>query len=284
MKRAMCVGLVSLSLCANALSDNDAKTDRLSSTAKLVVLAPHLVEILFELGLGDNIVASSRFANTPEQAKAIERVGDAFTLNIERILELQPDAIVIWKTGTPAAQQQQLARYGLPLVFSHVDEPSDLPREIRRLGAIFSVPEKANQVALNYQQTLESVKSVFADYPSRDFFYLMSKDPLMTATQQAWPNRLLTLCNLKNSIVDTPTDYPLVNLEMLLSLHPEVIVAPVSDLKQVVNVPKVLEELPLVKVEANAFHQMTVSGINSLMQSCQRIQQGIRQIGNGSVD
>ncbi len=245
--------------------------DTSSDETRLVVLAPHLVEILFSLGLGEQIVASSDFAEKPLAAKEIERVADAFYINIERILAIKPDAVLVWQGGTPSAHIQQLERFNIPIITSTITKPSDMPNEIRRLGGLLGVQNKAVKTANQYQQTLDAVKEKYLKKKPLSIFYLISQKPLMTATYNAWPNLLLSYCNASNIIQGSTSDYPLVNDEVFLSLSPDVIVVPVSDGAGQPPLRKLFADSNVISINADAFHQMTVSGIETLSKTCESL-------------
>ena len=57
---------------------------------RILSLAPNVTEILFEMGLGDRIVARSNFCDYPPEAKSIPPIGDTLSLNQEKILSLRP--------------------------------------------------------------------------------------------------------------------------------------------------------------------------------------------------
>ena len=61
---------------------------------RIVSLSPHLTEMLFELGAGDLIVGTVSHADFPARAQRIPRVGDAFSVNVEAVVELAPDLII----------------------------------------------------------------------------------------------------------------------------------------------------------------------------------------------
>ena len=50
-----------------------------SPPPRIVSLAPHLTEILFAAGAGARVVGTTEFSDHPEAARAVPRVGDAFT-------------------------------------------------------------------------------------------------------------------------------------------------------------------------------------------------------------
>ena len=63
---------------------------------RIVAYDSAAVEVLFALGEGDRIIATHSFVSYPASVDALPKVGDASTLDIERVLELEPDLIFIF--------------------------------------------------------------------------------------------------------------------------------------------------------------------------------------------
>ena len=61
---------------------------------RIVSLAPNITEILFSLGLDEEIVGVSIHCNFPEKAKSKVRVGSYISLDFEKITSLNPDLII----------------------------------------------------------------------------------------------------------------------------------------------------------------------------------------------
>jgi len=57
--------------------------------------------MVFDLGMGAQLVGVSRYSDFPAAASRLPRVGDAFQLNVERIINLAPDRILAWQGGAP---------------------------------------------------------------------------------------------------------------------------------------------------------------------------------------
>lgn len=67
----------------------------LSAPAKrIITLAPNLAELIFAAGAGDHLVAVVEYSNFPAQVAEIPRIGDAFRIDLERIIELEPDLVI----------------------------------------------------------------------------------------------------------------------------------------------------------------------------------------------
>ena len=104
------------------------------SKVRIVTLSPHLVEIVFALGAGEQIVATSEHSDYPEAARDIRTIGNSHSLSIETIVGLQPDIILAWRTGNPELQLQRLADLGVKIFYSKPENTNDLLNEITTIG------------------------------------------------------------------------------------------------------------------------------------------------------
>ena len=64
-----------------------------SSCSRIVSLAPSITEVLFELGLGGNVVGVTRYCRFPPESTLIKKVGGFFDLNAEAIFSLKPSKV-----------------------------------------------------------------------------------------------------------------------------------------------------------------------------------------------
>ena len=62
--------------------------------SRIVSLSPSITEMLFELGLGANIVGVTRYDKYPEQVNKIPKIGGFLDLNIESVVSLRPTLIL----------------------------------------------------------------------------------------------------------------------------------------------------------------------------------------------
>ena len=81
------------------VSTNQGKPER------IVSLSPNITEILFALGLGDQIVAVSNNCDYPPQTQKLQKVGSFFKPSVESIVACNPDLVItLW-----FSQQQGVA-------------------------------------------------------------------------------------------------------------------------------------------------------------------------------
>jgi iron complex transport system substrate-binding protein len=65
---------------------------------RIVSLAPSNTESLFALGLGDKVVGVTMYCDYPPEAQEKEKVGGYYGPEIEKIIALEPDLFLLWKS------------------------------------------------------------------------------------------------------------------------------------------------------------------------------------------
>ena len=122
---------------ALTLSDDEQHTLQLARPAQRIVsLAPGATAMLFAAGAGERVVGTSAYSNEPEAAKQIERVGDAQSFDLERILALHPDVVVVWGGGTSPTQLARMEGVGLRIYRHRLARLDDIPASLLRFGRL----------------------------------------------------------------------------------------------------------------------------------------------------
>ena len=98
--------LITLSLFATALSAEILVTDDLGNSLRLekpatriVSLAPHLTELVYAAGAGDQLAAVVSFSDYPAEALQLPIIGSYKKINYESLIALQPDLVLVWNSG-----------------------------------------------------------------------------------------------------------------------------------------------------------------------------------------
>ncbi|QYK08378.1 cobalamin-binding protein [Shewanella mangrovisoli] len=214
MRRFIALGL-SLALLPIAAMAEPAK--------RIIALSPHAVEMLYAIGAGESIVAATDYADYPEAAKQIPSIGGYYGIQIERVLELNPELIVVWDTGNKAEDINQLKNLGFKLYSSSPKTLEDVAKEIEELGELTGHTEQAGRVAADYRSELLRLRSENAAKSEPKVFYQLWSTPLMTVAKNSWIQQIIGVCHGKNVFYDAASDYPQVSLENVLLTLPEVI-------------------------------------------------------------
>jgi len=193
---------------------------------RIIALSPHSVEMLFAIGAGDRIVGTVEYADYPPAALEILRIGSYAGIQIEKVVELQPDLIVAWKSGNKLADLKKLESLGLNVFYTHPKNIGEISNDLIRLGTLTGLEKNAAQVASDIQNKHQRLIAKYASKQRVPVFYQLWHDPLRTVGPDSWIESLINDCNGENLFNDSAAPYPLVSLESVLLKSPQVIVIP----------------------------------------------------------
>lgn len=207
------------------LIDDAGKPVRLKQPAnRIISLAPHLTELVYSIGAGDKLVGVTEYSDFPEQAKHIPRVGSASAIDLEKIISLEPDLVLIWKSGTPVAHQERLARLGIPLVVFGFGRLDDVARGIVQLGELTGQSRRSREVQQSYRHRLQQISKTYGDRKPVRVFYQLWAQPTMTVNRRHILSHMIRVCGGKNIFADLESLTPSVDIESVLRGAPEIII------------------------------------------------------------
>ena len=70
-----------------------------AAPSRIVSLAPNITEILYELGLGERVVAVTDFCDYPPAVKSKPRVGGFTNPSLEAVVGAKPDLVILTDDG-----------------------------------------------------------------------------------------------------------------------------------------------------------------------------------------
>lgn len=243
----------------------DGATVTLEHPAKrIVALSPALVETAYAAGAGDRLVGVVAYSDYPPPAAGLPRVGDAFRLDLERLLSLKPDLVLAWQSGNPRAAVQRLRELDVPVLVTEVHALDDVARQIETLGRLAGTPGAARAAAKRYRSRLDALRVRYGGRDPVSVFYQVDDQPLYTVGGTHIVSRAIELCGGRNVFAGLDTLAPSVSEEAVISADPEAIVAPIyeggsNDLERWRKWPgmKAVERGNLFTVEADDLSRAT---------------------------
>ena len=125
---------------------------------RIVALTPHLTELLYAVGAGEQVVGVDAGSDFPAAARALPRVGDFSRIRFERILALQPDLIVAWVGGNRAADIHGIQQLGIPVLLTQATRLDDVAHLLRLLGATTGHAAAGEEAAQAYLDRLAALR------------------------------------------------------------------------------------------------------------------------------
>ncbi|HSQ69805.1 MAG TPA: cobalamin-binding protein [Steroidobacteraceae bacterium] len=190
---------------------------------RIVSLAPHLTELVFAAGAGEMLVGTVAYSDYPAQALDIERIGDAWRVDLERLVALQPDLVFAWPSGTPEQTLQRLSASGLEVVLLPTDRLSDVAAALRRIGELTGHAAEAGAAASRFEAEVDGLRERHAADAAVSVFVQLDDQPLYTINGRHLISEVVELCGGRNVFGELPQLAPAVSRESVLARDPQVI-------------------------------------------------------------
>jgi len=196
---------------------------------RIIALSPALVEMTYVAGAGERLVGAVAYSDYPPPAADLPRVGDAFRLDLERLLSLKPDLVLAWQSGNPRAAVRRLRELDVPVLVTEVHELDDVAEQLETLGRLAGTADTAHEAAADYRARLDALRARYGGRDPVSVFYQVDDRPLYTVGGTHIVSRAIALCGGRNVFAGLDTLAPSVSEEAVLSADPEAIVAPVYE-------------------------------------------------------
>ncbi len=192
---------------------------------RIVSLTPHLAELVFAVGAGDQLVGTVDYSDYPAAALKIPRVGAYNSISFEAIVNLSPDLVLAWRSGNGSATIARLRALGLKV---YVDEPDSLAAigaSLGNLGQLAGTEREAKKAMTEYQQKLLELRRRYSQQRPLSVFYQIWNEPLLTINGEHLISKVITLCGGRNVFASALPLVPKLSVESVIALNPQVIVA-----------------------------------------------------------
>lgn len=194
-----------------------------SSPKRIISLVPSQTELLYDLGLRDEVVGITKFCIHPDEwFRNKTRVGGTKKLNFEVIKELQPDLIIGNKEENDKEQIEQLM-CNHTVWMSDIYTLKDALEMINRIGAITNKQQEALFLKLNIEAAFRQLETLRQNSTLKTAAYFIWKGPWMAAGSNTFIDDMLTRCGLTNVFAGNHSRYPDISAEQLAKANPEVI-------------------------------------------------------------
>ena len=185
---------------------------------KIISIVPSQTELLFYMGLDQQIVGITKFCIHPKQkTKLITKVGGTKQLDLGLIKSLNPDLIIANKEENERSQVEALMDV-CPVWISDINNIDGALSMVKSIGVITGK-------ALVAEDLCGDIAHRFQKFPLPNLnltvAYFIWRKPYMVAGVETYIDNLLKLCGLKNAF---NTDrYPEVTTDYLVKLNPDII-------------------------------------------------------------
>lgn len=191
--------------------------------ARVVALAPDVVELVYALGSGDRLVGVAGTADFPAAARSLPRVAVG---DVEAILARRPDLVLATTAGNDPRVIERLRAAGVRTFTADVTSCERLAEVLHLLGETLGAQRRGDELAESVRSRCTAAARRAADLPVRGALWVVWWEPLIVAAPSTFHHDLLHRAGLTNLAPGSAGRYPRVNPEVLLDPSLQVVVSP----------------------------------------------------------
>lgn len=196
----------------------------LSANEKIITLSPAVNEIVFALGMGDNIIANTQFCDYPEISKSIEKVGGYGSVSLEKVVNLNPSIII--NQNYDKKLNSSLKALGFKTLVYKTDSLDDIKFAIKDLGDVFNRQNEAKILNTNIENSLKNIENIVENQK-----ILIVISPQDTLSNQIYVTNnyiyfedIIKKSGNQNAYQSSLKSQPAINSEKLILLNPDIII------------------------------------------------------------
>jgi ABC-type Fe3+-hydroxamate transport system substrate-binding protein len=224
MKRLLLLLLLSPAACfaSRTLTDELGRTVAVPDHPhKLVCLAPSIVDDVYSLGAGNDVIAVSEYTTYPVEAAKKPTIGAPLNPSLEKIIALHPDLVLGTGDMNHLPAIDQLERYGIPVFMVNPHGIAGIYKSIASLGHALNTESDAAHLLRDLQVREQSVRARALGKPAVRLFMPVWYDPIVTVGRHAFITELIEVAGGNSITSDIAQEWPQVSLEAIVARHPD---------------------------------------------------------------
>ncbi|MGQ0828627.1 MAG: ABC transporter substrate-binding protein [Bacteroidota bacterium] len=193
-----------------------------SPPKRIISLVPSQTELLYDLGLRDEVVGITKFCVHPQQwFRTKTRVGGTKKYDLEKIKQLQPDLIIGNKEENERGQIEELMK-DYNVWMSDIYTLKDALNMIACVGMLVGKNEEATNLKLQIESQFHQFKTPYPSLSTPKAVYFIWRNPYMIAGNNTFINEMLNCCGFNNVFADH-SRYPEITEKELKDANPQFI-------------------------------------------------------------
>jgi ABC-type Fe3+-hydroxamate transport system substrate-binding protein len=225
MKRLIALAFLCISLpacAARVLTDDLGRSVTVADHPhRLVCLMPSLVDDVYALGSGSDIIAVTDYTKYPPEAKAKPTVGLPLSPSIETIVSLHPDLVLASGDLNLRETVSKLEKLDIPVFAVTAHGIEGIYESIARVGQALNREQDATREISSLREREAAVRQRVAGKPVINVLMTIWYDPIVTIGKSAYITDLIEVAGGHSVTSDIREEWPQVSLEAVLARAPE---------------------------------------------------------------
>jgi len=191
---------------------------------RLICLLPSVVDDVYALGAGSDVIAVSDYTKYPSEAARKPSIGIPLTPSIETIVSLHPDLVIASADSNREETIRQLEQVGVTIFVLNPHGIEGILSSISSLGEAIGREDAATRLVSQLRARLDAVRSRVKDKPILTVFLPIWYDPIITIGKHAFITEIIAAAGGKSITEEIPQEWPQISLETMIERKPDALV------------------------------------------------------------
>jgi len=221
------LGVLLLAMCLPAFASRTLKDETGHMVVvpdhphRLICLVPSIVDEVYRLGAGDDIVGVSDYLKYPKEALKKPSVGSMFQPSLETIVSLHPDLVLAMKMEDGSAALDKIRALGVPVYLIDPHGFAGIFRSLESIGDALNRRPVADAEVVKLRARVEQVKASVKGKPAIRVFMPIWYDPVITIGRGAFITEMIATAGARSVTDDVVQEWPQMSIEAVIERAPE---------------------------------------------------------------
>jgi cobalamin transport system substrate-binding protein len=204
---------------------------------RIISLAPSITEILFQLGLGPNVVGVTRYCDYPPEARDKPRIGGYYNPSYEAIYSHNPDLVILLTEHENP--EKYLTKLGLNILKSDHNTIEGILQSIDAIGTLCNVAQKARAITSAIKDRIEIIRRSTSALNRPRVVISIGRNmgsgtlkDIYAAGKGGFYDQMIELAGGVNAYHGVKIKFPVLSTEGIIRLDPEVIIDMIPDMAE----------------------------------------------------
>ena len=189
---------------------------------RIISLVPSVTETLFELGMGDQIVAITRWCTRPaDQVKLKSKVGGTKNPKIDQIVAFKPDLVILDRDENRREDADALEKRGIKTLSVFPKTIEDSITTLQEFGEIFAVQGRVQEWISEIERRRRNLHPMH--FRS---LILIWRSPYITINHDTYVHSAARMFGFENVFASHQERYPRLSCEQIRDTNPECVLFP----------------------------------------------------------
>jgi iron complex transport system substrate-binding protein len=199
---------------------------------RIVTLSPAVNEIVYALGLGENVVGNTQYCTHPKASQLVNKVGGYFSPNLEKILLLQPTIVIMQENNKKLANK--LEKLNIKTKTIQINRLPHIKTAILELGSLFHKEYKAKEIVSNINKGLKDIEGIVEN---KKILMVIGHNTslvkqIFVVGQNLYLDDIINASGNTNALQSKRRGQPILNQENIIATNPDIVILLAHSMKK----------------------------------------------------